>query len=874
MNARTTASRRSPSSLRVQAAGRGLASLLILGGLINAGANQAKPNPPKVTTNGGLIFQSQGVGSPNTLSAYFFTPLSQGEAGELLFVDVAANLNLGGVLTQPNTVNAGASTRLGYRWLSGDQRWMYGINAGVDTRQAYAQYAFQAGVGGEALSRSVELRANGYIPFSNKAELYTSGWSNGVLTGNQLIVDGWNRYVVSLSGLNLEAGVPVGRWNQDKNSLWLYASYYYLDGSYITGSSGVRGRAEMRIGSQLSLGGTLSYDNLFQLQATGYIRYGAKPLSSQTTETVVNAEREFLALRGQPMQRDVGIRMTTAQQNLPSSIAINPGTGNALVVRCTGITSGTIAGTANCSYNNASALLAAAGSGDTLLLGGGSNLDLTEQIKDRQGRPTLNLQAGTTLSSSEYAPTVSTQFGPADLNSIIGRTVGTQPILSNGVISMGSNSTISGITFTNASISKTSTTNGLINGNTFTGSYSPTSGLNTYNENALPTIALAGVNNMTISNNKLINPNIQSYKSSDGRDDADTTDVPICNSGICLSGNAIRVGSSASGVASTNLTINNNVIEGALDEAIRLDNVNGSILITNNQISGTRMGPDSNMQAAIFIRQWSGNATVNISNNLITANQAYRNEIAAQSEVATGTFALASAGKDITNVVDPLEIGLCRGNNTFSNRAGDKYGDDVGGFNCSQASPATMTYSALGNVLEPSQNSTSYDEDGIDFNVGSFGIFNAKVIGNNVLIKSNRNNALTTDFRGYNNVNLDISGNTFVSTNYPVSIQAGTLNGFTSYVGSGGTVNIGANQLTNTASSILIELESVARNPQSAYSTTPAITPIFNIFTDSSYKSSEIKFQESNFSKSNPENAKFNDYPLFYRNGVLQQASN
>lgn len=52
MNARTTASRRSPSSLRVQAAGRGLASLLILGGLINAGANQAKPNPPKVTTNG------------------------------------------------------------------------------------------------------------------------------------------------------------------------------------------------------------------------------------------------------------------------------------------------------------------------------------------------------------------------------------------------------------------------------------------------------------------------------------------------------------------------------------------------------------------------------------------------------------------------------------------------------------------------------------------------------------------------------------------------------------------------------------------------------------------------------------------------------
>ncbi|NDC35486.1 MAG: hypothetical protein EBZ51_08935 [Synechococcaceae bacterium WB9_2_112] len=872
MGPSSPAARRSPSSRRGQAAGAGLASLLVLGSLTHAGASQAKPNPPKVTANGGLLFQSQGEGSPNTFTGYLFAPLSQGDAGEVLFVDVAANLNLGGALTQQNTVNAGASTRLGYRWLSGDQRWMYGVNAGVDTRQAYAQYAFQAGVGAEALNRNVELRANGYIPFSNQAERYTSGWSNGVLVNNRLIVDGWNRYVVSLSGLNLEAGLPVARWSQNKDSLWLYASYYYLGGDYIAGSSGVRGRAEMRVGSQLSLGATVSYDNLYQLQATGYIRYGAKPLSAQAKDAIANAEREFLALRGLPMQREVNIRMATAQQNLPGSIAINPVTGNALVVRCTGSTSGTAAGTVNCAYASASALLAAAGSGDALLLGGGANLDLAGQARDSQGRPTLGLQAGTTLSSSGNAPTLMTQFGPADLNPIVGRTLGAQPTFSNGVISIGSNTTISGISFSNASITNTntSTSNVLISDNTFTGSYSPTPGLNTYNENALPTIALAGVSNTTISNNSFTNPNVQSYKSSDGRDDKDTTDLPICNGGICLSGNAIRIGPNASGMASAELSISNNAIEGALDEAIRLDNVNGSILINNNRISGTRMGPDSNMQAAIFVRQWSGNAAVNVNNNLIIANQANRNEIAAKSEVSSGTFALATSGQDITNVVDPLEIGLCRGDRTFSNRAGDKYGDDVGGFNCMQASPATMLYSAQGNVLQPSQNSTSYDEDGIDFNVGSFGIFSAKVNGNNVTIKSNRNNGLTTDFRGYNNITLDISGNTFSSTNDPISIQAGTLNGFTSYAGSGGLVNIGANQLTNTTSSSnLIELESVARNPQSAYSTTPPITPIFKVTTDPSYKSSEIDFSETNFSKSNPENAKFNDYPLFYLNGRL-----
>jgi len=186
----------------------------------------AMPRPPRVEPNGGLMFQSQGEGAPNTFTGYLFAPLSQGQLGEVLFIDVAANLNLGGALAQQTNVNAGASTRLGYRWLSSDQRWIYGFNAGVDTRQAYSQYAFQAGVGAEALSRNMELRGNGYIPFSNQAERYATGWTNAYLINNQLILDGWNRYIVSLGGVNLEAGIPLKRWGKD--SLWLYGAYYYL----------------------------------------------------------------------------------------------------------------------------------------------------------------------------------------------------------------------------------------------------------------------------------------------------------------------------------------------------------------------------------------------------------------------------------------------------------------------------------------------------------------------------------------------------------------------------------------------------------------------------------------------------------------------
>ncbi len=81
-------------------------------------------------------------------------------------------------------MNAGASSRIGYRWLNSRQAWLYDVNAGVDTRPAYWQYAFQAGLGAEALSRSMEFRLNGYIPFAHTNELYATGWTDATLTAD------------------------------------------------------------------------------------------------------------------------------------------------------------------------------------------------------------------------------------------------------------------------------------------------------------------------------------------------------------------------------------------------------------------------------------------------------------------------------------------------------------------------------------------------------------------------------------------------------------------------------------------------------------------------------------------------------------------
>ena len=59
----------------------------------------------------------------------------------VFFLDVLANANFSDIKGQSSIVNTdvggttiSTSSRLGYRWLNGDRSWMYGVNAGYDTR--------------------------------------------------------------------------------------------------------------------------------------------------------------------------------------------------------------------------------------------------------------------------------------------------------------------------------------------------------------------------------------------------------------------------------------------------------------------------------------------------------------------------------------------------------------------------------------------------------------------------------------------------------------------------------------------------------------------------------------------------------------------
>ena len=224
------------------------------------------------------------------------------------------------------------------------------------------------------------------------------------------------------------------------------------------------------------------------------------------------------------------------------------------------------------------------------------------------GRPTLRLPVGTQLAGSGNAPTLATQFGPVNLTPIFGATVGAQPAFSNGVISIGSNTTIRGFSFSNSSITNYSTSNVLISGNTFVGSYSdnPTNltdaqafGAINASANALAAIDFNGVSSATIMDNTFLYPQVQTYGLEASSDLGGS--VLVCNqANLCLAGNAIRLN------RSSDITISNNTVIGALEEAFSINNSPVPASMSGNNVSSIRLGPKSSNPSSFIVVQAQG----------------------------------------------------------------------------------------------------------------------------------------------------------------------------------------------------------------------------------------------------------------------------
>ena len=271
----------------------------------------------------GIQGQTQGAGVPNEVGVGGFLPLSVG-GNDVFYADVEANANLAdfsGYSSIINTDVAGTtistSSRLGYRWLNSDRNWMFGFNAGYDSRPMNT---------GDALPYHPIKRRHQHLYKSSikYAKDPREVFFQQVAAEVEAVSSTWN--------FNAYALVPFGDIEQRLNThynggaLYTYGGgvgysitpeinasvgYYYQQGDMgEADGSGVKGRLAFEVADGVELGGTYSYDNAFSSRASAdlTIRFGGGSHKEQSKETAKAEELpQIKELSATPNNRDVRV---------------------------------------------------------------------------------------------------------------------------------------------------------------------------------------------------------------------------------------------------------------------------------------------------------------------------------------------------------------------------------------------------------------------------------------------------------------------------------------------------------------------------------------------------------------------------------------
>ena len=255
----------------------------------------------------GIQAQTQAAGTPNQAGLGGFLPLVVG-SNSVFFADVLANANFADIKGQSSIVNTdvggttiSTSSRLGYRWLNGDRSWMYGINAGYDTRPLSSggddtgvaltnertDFFQQAAVNVEAVSDKWALSAYGLIPTGVKEQQLNSAYQGGAL----------NTYGLDV-GYNLTTALRAS------------VGYYYQqrEEENVNGS-GVLGRLACAINNGLTLGANLSYDDAFKQRFSADIkwRFNTAGISQSEKQKKASEKPTIKTLTESVKNRDVRV---------------------------------------------------------------------------------------------------------------------------------------------------------------------------------------------------------------------------------------------------------------------------------------------------------------------------------------------------------------------------------------------------------------------------------------------------------------------------------------------------------------------------------------------------------------------------------------
>ena len=255
----------------------------------------------------GIQARSQGAGTPNMAGIGAFLPFLKTK-NILLFADIQGNVNfpdVGEISSVVNTTISGAtissSSRLGLRWLNGDRNWLYGLNAGYDTRPVTSSginsgtniggertFLFQqGGINLEAVSDKLALDAYALLPASETQHKLDDSFQVDELT---------------------TFGINVGR--QLNPNLKASIGYYlqHNPAEEESDGSGVLGRLSYAIDSSTLIGASVSYDKEFKTKASFDITWRFKSHSHKGGASSPDSAVAS-ALSATPSNRDIRIEI-------------------------------------------------------------------------------------------------------------------------------------------------------------------------------------------------------------------------------------------------------------------------------------------------------------------------------------------------------------------------------------------------------------------------------------------------------------------------------------------------------------------------------------------------------------------------------------
>jgi hypothetical protein len=223
-----------------------------------------------IKLNYGFQGQLQGAGTPNEAGLGGFIPLMVGK-NSVSFLDVLVNANFNDYGNYSSIVNTtvkgttfSTSTRLGHRWLNSNRSWMYGVNAGYDSRPmatgpsdtgvtvSNSQTVFfqQVAAGLEAVSDTWNFNAYALVPVGTTSVQVNDQYRAG-----------------ALDTYGLDVGYAI---TPDFNAS---LGYYYQNGDNSVHSSGLLGRLAYNLTPGLTLGINYSYDGAFENRVSGDLKY-------------------------------------------------------------------------------------------------------------------------------------------------------------------------------------------------------------------------------------------------------------------------------------------------------------------------------------------------------------------------------------------------------------------------------------------------------------------------------------------------------------------------------------------------------------------------------------------------------------------------